>query len=292
MKAVLRRVLGPSRWASLADVRRRARDGVAESIGRALAAPAASAPTPVRLAGLRTLRPQPATLDFPDTRLVISIESAVEWDLRRFPCRKEPETVAWLRRTLRPGDLIFDVGANVGAYSLIAAALEPHAKILAFEPVAATYASLCENIALNELSNRISPLAVALGDRQGLLSFGMGSHSRGAAGHGGLHATGADAVTVLGATVDGFLRAIAIGCPTHLKIDVDGSEHLVLAGAIESLRDPRMRTVLVEVDVATSRMDQVGPVLEAAGFIQTESHQHDASTTHNVIFERETETLD
>src|SRR2546430_8849931 len=47
---------------------------------------------------------------------------------------KEPETIAWLTEELREGDVFFDVGANIGLYSLYAAKLRPSCRVYAFEP--------------------------------------------------------------------------------------------------------------------------------------------------------------
>lgn len=75
---------------------------------------------------------------------------------------KEPETVSWLKQHMRPHTVFWDVGANVGLFSLYAAALQPGCRILAFEPAAHNYASLCDNILLNNAAN-ILPFSVALG---------------------------------------------------------------------------------------------------------------------------------
>src|SRR3990172_8964826 len=74
----------------------------------------------------------------------------------------EPDMVVWLKQKLRTGDVLWDVGANVGAYSLLAAKLVPHAVIVAFEPYIPTFSHLWENITLNGLSRQVIPICVAL----------------------------------------------------------------------------------------------------------------------------------
>ena len=88
-------------------------------------------------------------LDYAPKRIDMHIDSA--WQLFRLgSCAKEPETIRWLESELRPGDTFYDIGANVGAYSLVAFAITAgQAKIVAFEPGFATFTVLCQNIQLN-----------------------------------------------------------------------------------------------------------------------------------------------
>lgn len=97
-------------------------------------------------------------------------------------CRKKPWTVAWIEREIRTGDVVWDVGANVGASSLLAACAR-QATGYAFEPGFATYAALCDNVALNGLGALVRPLPVALGATTTVSSRGLRSFESGAAIH-------------------------------------------------------------------------------------------------------------
>ena len=65
--------------------------------------------------------------------------------------QKEPFTVDWIERSIKPGDVLYDVGANVGPYSLISAkATSNGARIFAFEPSAPSFHDLSRNILIND----------------------------------------------------------------------------------------------------------------------------------------------
>lgn len=179
---------------------------------------------------------------------------------------KEPWTVAWLEDRLREGDVLYDVGANVGVYSLLAVKAAPGPiSVLAFEPAAANYAALCENLVLNGAQSLITPLPLVLGEstRTGVLELtdlvaGSGLHRLG----GGTSAVFRQPVLVF--ALDDLLDQFPLPPPTLLKLDVDGSEAAVLAGARRTLADPMLRSAIVEVEERLS--DPVQRELGAAGF--------------------------
>jgi FkbM family methyltransferase len=77
----------------------------------------------------------------------------------------------FMRRYLRPGDAVLDIGANIGVYSLLAAScVGVSGHIVAFEPGLKAYQRLMENISLNQLNN-ITVHACAVGDQSGYIDF-------------------------------------------------------------------------------------------------------------------------
>ena len=74
----------------------------------------------------------------------------------------EPETLRWLTR-LAPGDVMYDVGANVGMYSIVAAKVHG-AQVFAFEPEGQNYATLYKNIAWNRCADAITAYCIAIMD--------------------------------------------------------------------------------------------------------------------------------
>jgi FkbM family methyltransferase len=166
---------------------------------------------------------------------------------------KEPETLDWIDG-LEDGDVLFDVGANIGLYSLYAARRHPGMRIVAFEPEYANLHLLRDNIVLNGLGDRIEPYALALGDRSGLSRLHLSDFTPGAALHTedvGRPAPVHPAQAVVGTEgicvmrMDDFCEAHGM-TPTAIKIDVDGNEHRVLEGARRMLALPTLRSVLIE----------------------------------------------
>ena len=209
------------------------------------------------------LRRGEAPIDFPGVRVrVTTPEIAAK---RLHPRAKEPWTVEWLERSVRDGDVVYDIGANVGAYALIAARLAD-TTVVAFEPAFANFASLCDNIILNKLDDRVTPLPVVLAASTRLAWLSCSDTAAGAALHTlDGNARGEYRQPVLAYTLDEVIEAFALPAPTIVKIDVDGAEAAVLAGAGATLARPELRSLLIEIDVAQT--DDVRRLLEEAGLV-------------------------
>jgi FkbM family methyltransferase len=156
----------------------------------------------------------------------------------------ERPLVEWLKATLRSDDVFWDVGANIGAISLVAA---PHCrKVVSFEPDPRSVQRLTRNIEANHLAH-VEVIPGALGVEAGVaplyqadsLNSGMTSLI---AGRGNV--TSETEVTVLRA--DDLIASRPELTPTVMKLDVEGAEHLVLAGAAALLRSGRLRAIVFE----------------------------------------------
>ncbi|MGH9384228.1 MAG: FkbM family methyltransferase [Vicinamibacterales bacterium] len=165
----------------------------------------------------------------------------------------ERPLIEWLKRTLRPDDVFWDVGANVGAITLVAARLCRH--VVAFEPDPRSVEALTSNIRINRLKN-VEVQAVALGAEGGRAVL----HQTGPANTGRTSLIGerGDVVGQTEVTVvraDDVIAAHPELAPTIMKIDVEGAEHLVIRGAAELLRGQRVRAIVFE----DRRDDKAGP---------------------------------
>ena len=212
-------------------------------------------------------------LDFPDCDIWIRASSPAENNWRARSCAKEPWTIEWLRGAVRPGEVLYDIGANVGTFALVAAR-HSQARVVAFEPGYANFARLCDNIQLNGCQHAIVPVPLPLADRSGLVGFKYRGIEPGQSRHKmqpeAWRFRGPSAGTryeqpVLAMTLDALTATFQLPPPHHLKIDVDGAEERVLAGAPETLRSETLRTVLIEVDGV--QWTGVSGLLERAGFI-------------------------
>jgi FkbM family methyltransferase len=233
-------------------------------------------PERLRLAFLE----QPLAVQMDFDNLKITAHSSAEYYIRSRSASKEPDTVEWLREI--PKDAVFvDVGANVGAYSLMAARLNPKSHILAIEPSAPTYGSLCRNIWINRLQDSITPVCAALCGANGYGDFSYSSWQPGAA----LHGSGEEGQHhQLSFKLDDLIQFLRFPQPTHLKVDVDGAEQSVLAGATNTLMS--IQSLMIEVD-ENHDAGGIKDVLENSGLSEISSRRTDATGRYiNYRYER------
>lgn len=205
-----------------------------------------------------------ARLDYRPTRVVVRTSSREIVEMRLQPVDKEPWTVEWLERELRAGDVLYDIGANIGVYSLIAAKIARDATIVAFEPAYATFAELCENLILNDAMSSVVPLPVVLGDDTRVGRLAYRDTTAGAADHALDEESGTYVQQVLVHALDDLVARFGLDPPTLVKLDVDGAEAEVLRGARAVLRSPQLRSLVVEVENANT--EDVQRELADAGF--------------------------
>ena len=150
--------------------------------------------------------------------------------------------MAFLLHMLRAGELFVDVGANVGSYTILACAVVG-ARGCAIEPVPATFHRLVENMRINHLEDLVQCENVGVGSAPGVLRFStdMGVGNR-ALAEGELRKGGVD---VPATTLDALLAGRS---PRLVKIDVEGYESAVVAGADATLGDPALLAVIMELN--------------------------------------------
>lgn len=158
--------------------------------------------------------------------------------------RKEPETIAWLR-SFDDGDVFFDVGANIGIYSLYCAAIRPNCTILAFEPHQKNFFRLLDNIKLNGFTN-ITPFMYCIGDKSGHVDFVHESEEVGSTG-GQMHESWEIGGHACFSLDDFIIHGFYSPNPNHIKIDIDGQELKVIRGMRETLKTDRLKSVLIEI---------------------------------------------
>lgn len=131
-----------------------------------------------------------------------------------------------------PGDVVLDLGAHVGYYTLLAAALTgPSGRVFSFEPNPRNARYLRHHVRINRCRN-VEVVEQAVCDHSGEVRFGLGTGS----GTGHIAETGA--VSVRSVTLDDFCAERAV-TPSVMKIDVEGAERRVLEGAAAALRSAR-----------------------------------------------------
>lgn len=199
---------------------------------------------------------------------------------------KEPDTLTWLEG-IPPDAVLWDVGANVGLYSIYAA--KKGARVFAFEPSVFNLELLARNIFLNGLQERITIVPVALSNGIGPSLFRMSSTAWGGAlstfgqdfdQHGGKLKSIFEYQT-MGVTMDDAVSLLNIPAPRYIKMDVDGIEHFILRGGAQILK--QVESVLVEIDDDFAEQAEESALhLQAAGLeLKRKCSMPDAGNQYN-----------
>lgn len=179
----------------------------------------------------------------------------------------EPAISRWVRGYVRPGDVVVDVGANVGWYTLLAARLVgPTGRVIAVEASPTIAARLRENVAMNPaVAPRVTVCECAAGDRHGVVPVYLADAEN--TGKTSLHAASGAAAecTVPIRPLADILAGVELHRVRIIKIDVEGAEPQVIAGLLPVAAGlPAGAAVLVETSEETR--PAVVADLTAAGF--------------------------
>lgn len=202
-----------------------------------------------------------AKLDYEKEEIFMQARSGLQLH-RLTACKKEPRTVLWLEA--QKGNIFYDIGANVGAYSLIAA--RRGWNVYAFEPSFSTFAALNENIFLNHCNIVITAFCVALGGETKIVDLGYRSILAGDSGH--TFASDKKKLThnIQAYRLDDFVMQWKIPYPQCIKIDVDGYEYEVLEGMEHILACQELTSLLIEV--FDDKKERVDALLARSGWYE------------------------
>jgi FkbM family methyltransferase len=192
----------------------------------------------------------------------------------------EPETLAWIE-AMAPGETLYDIGANIGLFSMYAARRRT-VNCIAVEPNPFSFSALCRNLLLNDLGDRITPLCLALGPQRGVARLGMDSVEAGAVGS---TLAGADdtrrSLGTLLLALDDLPGFAGLPAPQHVKIDVDGIERLIVEGGTQLWAGAGLRSVLIETMHCTPQdRSRIDAVLAAAGLHAVAAESSPANTVY------------
>jgi FkbM family methyltransferase len=191
---------------------------------------------------------------------------------------KEPETIGWLRKNLRPSDVFLDIGANVGTFSIFAARhLSQAGHVYACEPHLPTTIQLLKNISLNGVEDHVSVISLAASGRDGFSPFHYKRWRPGASGSQLAVPGGPSLTRHVGSElkssmrVDSMIAQGVIRSPDLIKIDTDGIEIQIVAGMKDLLSGQgRPRSVLVEVQQGELQTQR--DFMRACGYSLVERH--------------------
>jgi FkbM family methyltransferase len=184
--------------------------------------------------------------------------------------RYEPAVRRFLRSELRRGDVVLDVGANIGIHALAAAQRLKElggGRVIAFEPAADSVAKLEAGVARNDVRLEVVPMA--LGERRELASLKADSrYDEADAGVRSLYGDGEVVQEVPVVRLDDWAREHALDRLDVVKLDIEGAEIAALTGATRTLKRLQPRALLVE-DKRSDSSARLHAVLDECGYRPT-----------------------
>ena len=231
----------------------------------------------------------------------LQMRFAVPNSLNRFRVEtfstKEPETLEWLDR-LPEACTLWDVGANVGLYSIYAAK-KKNFRVIAFEPSVFNLELLARNLFLNGIHDQVTILPMALSDGLGSSLMHMTTTEWGGARSTFGKEVGWDGKAIrdifvfqtFGLSMDQAVSLLGLPAPDFIKMDVDGIEHFILQNGQKVLS--KVQGILVEInDEFTEQAGKSKKALEDAGLTFVEKRHSEMfeggtySSLYNQIWER------
>ena len=230
--------------------------------------------------------------------------STTDWRVNTF-FTKEPETLTWIDSFDNSEDFIFwDIGANIGLYSIYNALKNKNSKTISFEPSSSNFRVLSRNISINNLENSIRILPIPLTNKEN--KFLIMKENQFIEG-GALNVFGENLnfegnkfeskmnYRILGTTINYLIENKILEIPDHIKIDVDGTEHLILEGANNHLNNKKIKSLSIEINENfTQQYEAISKIMKINGFqiLQKKNNKNinnkknKFSNTFNYIFIR------
>ena len=169
---------------------------------------------------------------------------------------KEPITIDWIRK-FREKKVFFDVGANVGMYSIYAA-LTRNVKVYAFEPESNNFQTLMQNLTINSLHENLIPFPIGISNKTEFTKLNIGKFESGSSHHTvGAYQLDHNSLKkisnkisqgIFSTTLDDLCFKWKIPIPSYLKIDVDGIENQIIAESTKTLSNSNLESVLIEIN--------------------------------------------
>ena len=181
----------------------------------------------------------------------------LEWRVNTF-FTKEPETLSWIDNFKKEDKIIFwDIGANIGLYSIYAALKYSNIEVVSFEPSTSNLRVLSRNISINNLEEKIKinqlPLTnkenqyLKLEESEFIEGWAMNTFGQNIDFE-GKKIISKNKYKILGTSINYLLKNNILGIPDYIKIDVDGIEHLILEGANNYLDNKKIKSLSIEIN--------------------------------------------
>lgn len=171
---------------------------------------------------------------------------------------KEKETIEWIDNFEKNEKKVFwDIGANIGIYSIYAALKHLNLEVVSFEPSTSNLRILSRNISINNLDERIIINQFPLSNvenkymtfREEKFMEGVASHTWGENfNFEGKSFNSNNNYKIYGTSINYLLENKILQIPDYIKLDVDGIEHLILEGASKFLSNPKIKSLSIEIN--------------------------------------------
>jgi FkbM family methyltransferase len=193
---------------------------------------------------------------------------------------KEPGTCSWISSNVKPGEVFYNIGANIGIYSILAAErVGNKGKVFAFEPHSPNFTRLLDNIAANNLEHVVIPCNLALHCEDDFLPFRYSSFQAGSwysqlSPSSDAPETGERSeISELkyAVSIDSLIASGKFRSPHHIKIDVDGNELFILRGMANLLTSTE-RPDSIQVEINKGYRPEILKFMESHEHILTEVH--------------------
>ena len=204
---------------------------------------------------------------------------------------KEPETIQWIK-SFKENSCLIDIGANIGIYSLYAAA-NGH-KVLALEPESSNYFQINLNIKDNNFDNLIKAYCLSADTEFGFGNLNLSNLKIGGSGHNFINKNKESesnkknkslfAQGSLSIDIDNLLLSTNF-TPNYIKIDVDGNERKIINGMKKALKNSQLRSLLIEIDNSTSDNREILDIMKVNNF--KISNKGREGKTINYIFDKQ-----
>jgi len=216
---------------------------------------------------------------------------------------KEPETLEWIDTFDNNKEFIFwDIGANIGLYSIYASIKHKNVSVVSFEPSTSNLRILSRNVSINKLQDKIKinqlPLTdienkyQSMNESEFIEGYSMNTFGK-SIDFEGKNLDAKNSYKILGTSLNYLIKNNILDFPKYIKIDVDGIEHIVLRGASNFLSDKRIKSILVELNENfSSQYNEVLNIMQTCNFSLKHKKRADKfysekhSKVFNYIFEK------
>ncbi len=190
---------------------------------------------------------------------------------------KEPETLEWINNFANIKKIIFwDIGSNIGLYSIYAAIKHDNISVISFEPSTSNLRVLSRNLSINNLNKKVKISQFPLTTKNKGYQLMMESSFKEG---GALHSYGKNInyegkkiniknnYMLYGFSIDYIINHLDFEIPDYIKIDVDGLEHNILEGGKNMLTKKKIKGLLIEVNENyTEQFNKVKNIMKRNGF--------------------------